>query len=174
MTEEVDGFATTLQRDLAQQLAVLCRSARQMVATAESCTGGMIAASMTNLAGSSDWFDCGFVTYSNNAKMQMLGVDSATLDGSGAVSSATVSEMALGAVSRSNATIACAVSGVAGPGGGSVEKPVGTVWIAWAGPAGVRQQQFLFPGNRDEIRQRTVEEALRGLIDCINTDATQA
>lgn len=172
MADEEDGSAATLQRDLVERLATLCKSEQQVVATAESCTGGMIAASMTNLAGSSEWFDCGFVTYSNNAKMQMLGVDSATLDNSGAVSSATVSEMAIGAVSRSNATIACAVSGVAGPGGGSAEKPVGTVWIAWAGPAGVRQQRFLFSGNRDEIRQRTVEEALQGLIDCINSDAT--
>ena len=166
---EEDGFTTQLQRDLVRQLAGLCIAGQHVVATAESCTGGMIAASMTNVAGSSQWFDCGFVTYSNNAKMQMLGVDNATLNASGAVSSATVSEMALGAVSRSDATVACAVSGVAGPGGGSDEKPVGTVWIAWAGPDGVRQQHYLFPGNRDEIRQRTVEEALRGLISCIKS-----
>ena len=131
----------------------------------------MIAASITNLAGSSEWFDCGFVTYSNNAKMQLLGVSSATLEASGAVSSETVSEMALGAVRRSDATVACAVSGVAGPGGGSAEKPLGTVWIAWAGQAGVRQQHFLFPGNRNKIRQHTVDEALRGLIECIKSVA---
>jgi len=171
MSDDREGFATAVQRDLVKQLAQLCKAASQVVATAESCTGGMIAASLTNLAGSSEWFDCGFVTYSNNAKMRLLGVEGATLAASGAVSSATVAEMALGAVSRSDATIACAVSGVAGPGGGSVEKPVGTVWIAWAGPTGVRRQHFLFPGNRDDIRQHTVDEALRGLIDCINSVA---
>jgi len=167
-----DGsYSTTVQRELVQQLAALCVERRQIVATAESCTGGLIAATMTNLAGSSEWFDSGFVTYSNTAKQQLLGVQLSTLEENGAVSEATVAEMAHGAVSRSSATHACAVSGVAGPGGGSVEKPVGTVWIAWAGPTGVSQKRFLFPGNRDEIRQRTVEEALRGLIDCISSVA---
>jgi nicotinamide-nucleotide amidase len=171
MSENTDGFATAEQRDLVQTLATLCQAKQQVVATAESCTGGMIAAAMTHLAGSSAWFDCGFVTYSNNAKMNLLGVSGATLNEFGAVSEATVAEMARGAVDRSEATVACAVSGVAGPGGGSVEKPVGTVWIGWAGPAGCYQKHYLIPGNRDEIRQQVVVEAIGGLINCINSVA---
>ena len=101
----------------------------------------------------------------------MLGIEPAILRESGAVSGAVVSAMARGAVSRSDATIACAVSGVAGPGGGSIEKPVGTVWIAWAGPFGERQQEFRFDGDRDDIRRHTVDEAIAGLIRCINSDA---
>lgn len=171
MSDSIDGFATIHQRDLVQRLASLCLAEQHVVATAESCTGGMIAAAMTHLAGSSQWFDCGFVTYSNSAKTNLLGVGRATLDEFGAVSEATVAEMALGAVARSDATVACAVSGVAGPGGGSAEKPVGTVWIGWAGPAGAIQKHLLIPGNRDQIRHRVVEEAINGLIDCINSVA---
>ena len=171
MRVDSQGFSTGVQQQLVQQLATLCIDQRQVVATAESCTGGLVAAAMTNLAGSSEWFDCGFVTYSNNAKQQLLGVQLATLEECGAVSDATVAEMARGAISRSSATHACAVSGVAGPGGGTEEKPVGTVWIAWAGPAGVSQRRFLFPGDRAEIRERTVEEALKGLISRISSAA---
>jgi nicotinamide-nucleotide amidase len=169
MNEAQDGFANSLQRQLVGELADRCRARRQIVATAESCTGGLIAAACTNIAGSSDWFDSGFVTYSNGAKMQLLGVSQTTLTEHGAVSAETVAQMARGAVAHSGATLACAVSGVAGPGGGSPEKPVGTVWIGWAWPGGERQQHHLFSGNRDAIRQRTVEAALQGLIVCIDS-----
>jgi len=171
MNNKNEGFATEHQRTLVIELADLCLSRNCVLATAESCTGGMIAAAMTNLAGSSAWFDCSFITYSNSAKITMLGVDPDTLHESGAVSGATVLAMAHGAVSRSDATVACSVSGVAGPGGGSVEKPVGTVWIAWAGPFGARQKRFLFAGDRDDIRSQAVDEAIAGLISCIASEA---
>jgi nicotinamide-nucleotide amidase len=156
------------QKQLLQQLATLAIEQEQVIATAESCTGGLIAAALTELAGSSTWFDRGFVTYSNAAKRELLGVSEETLHGPGAVSAATVAEMAQGALSRSGASLTVSVSGVAGPGGGSAEKPVGTVWMAWASrDYGHRTRHFLFTGDRDSIRQQTVTEALRGLVDCI-------
>ncbi|MBM1144599.1 CinA family protein [Alcanivorax sp. ZXX171] len=134
------------------------------VATAESCTGGGIAQALTEVAGSSDWFERGFVTYSNDAKMEMLGVAAATLERHGAVSEATVLEMARGALTRSRADLSVAVSGVAGPGGGTDDKPVGTVWIAWAqGPDWSRAQVFHFPGDRGAVRRATIAAALDGL-----------
>lgn len=171
MNDSATGSNPSPQRELVQQLAALCEARNQIIATAESCTGGMIAAAITDQPGSSNWFDCGFITYSNAAKIRLLGVESGTLRDSGAVSEPTVAQMARGAVQNSDATFACAVSGVAGPDGGSPEKPVGTVWIAWASPSGVSLQHFLFEGDRDEIRRRTVDEALRGLIDRINSVA---
>ena len=108
-----------------------------MMATAESCTGGLIAGACTSLSGSSDWFDRGFVTYSNAAKAEMLGVPEALIDAHGAVSEPVARAMAAGAVARSAAQLAVAVTGVAGPTGGSAEKPVGTVWFGWATPQGV-------------------------------------
>lgn len=167
-----DGFNSAKERARVQELAELSVAKRQVLATAESCTGGMIASALTNLPGSSDWFECGFVTYSNAAKENMLGVDSSTLATSGAVSEATVTEMANGAIANSNATIACAVSGVAGPGGGTAEKPVGTVWIAWAGANGAQAQHFQFAGDRDDVRRLTVLEAIEGMIRCINSVAS--
>ncbi len=147
------------------------RLARQLtghglkMATAESCTGGGIAYVLTEIAGASDWFERGFVTYSNDAKMEMLGVAAATLDRHGAVSEATVLEMARGALIRSRADVSVAVSGVAGPGGGSADKPVGTVWIAWAqGPDWSRAERFLFNGDRGAVRDATIEAAVEGLI----------
>lgn len=156
------------QQQLLQQLAVLAVERQQVIATAESCTAGMIAAALTELSGSSAWFDRGFVTYSNEAKQQMLGVTEETLKGPGAVSAATVAQMAQGALARSSATVAVSVSGVAGPGGGSEQKPVGTVWMAWASrDYGHRTRHFLFAGDRADVRSQTVTEAVRGLIDCI-------
>ncbi len=156
------------QQQLLQQLAVLAVERQQVIATAESCTAGMIAAALTELSGSSAWFDRGFVTYSNDAKQQMLGVTEETLQGPGAVSAATVAQMAQGALARSSATMAVSVSGVAGPGGGSEQKPVGTVWMAWASrDYGHRTRHFLFAGDRADVRSQTVTEAVRGLIDCI-------
>ncbi len=136
------------------------------VATAESCTGGMIGAAITDVAGSSGWFDCGFVTYSNEAKIEMLGVRSETLASSGAVSDATAREMAAGALARSGADLAVAVTGIAGPAGGSPEKPVGLVWLAWAGRDGaVDAVSHRFPGDRAAVREAAVAVALSGLLE---------
>ena len=136
-----------------------------MVATAESCTGGLVAGAVTAVAGSSEWFERGFVTYSNDAKIEQLGVSRETLETYGAVSARTVEEMAAGARRASRADWAMAVTGVAGPGGGSVEKPVGTVWFGWAGPGGVASEQRLLHGDRATIRRESVRIALAGLID---------
>lgn len=137
-----------------------------MLATAESCTGGWIAQVATAIAGGSEWFERGFVTYSNAAKQEMLGVQAETLAQHGAVSEATVREMATGALAASRAQIAVAVSGIAGPGGGSADKPVGTVWIAWAGTAGVGvvATRYHFAGDRHAVRAQTVQQALHGVL----------
>ena len=154
----VDALVRMLGQSLLQKGAVC--------ATAESCTGGLVAAAITDVAGSSAWFDRGFVTYSNEAKVELLGVPDATLREHGAVSEATARAMAEGALARSNAQVAVAVTGVAGPGGGSSEKPVGTVCFAWASRArptiAVTRR---FDGGRAAIRQASVVEALRGLVD---------
>ncbi len=135
-------------------------------ATAESCTGGWIAKAITDVAGSSGWFECGFVTYSNQAKEQLLGVRGETLAAYGAVSRETVIEMAEGALARSPAGIAVAVSGIAGPGGGTPERPVGTVWFAWAGAGRpTRTERCRFPGDREAVRRQGVLHALQGLLD---------
>ncbi len=138
------------------------------LATAESCTGGAIAAAITDIAGSSQWFDRGFVTYSNQAKQDMLGVRAETLRSAGAVSEATVAEMVSGALARSLARVTLAVSGIAGPGGGSADKPVGTVCLAWAidgEPPVVRTEHFA--GDRAAVRAQTVEQALRGVLELL-------
>ncbi len=138
------------------------------LASAESSTGGWISAAVTAVAGSSEWFDRGFVTYSNEAKVEMLGVSRATLDAHGAVSEATALEMAQGAINNGRAQMAVAVTGVAGPGGGTDAKPVGTVCIAWAGPGKklhcVTQR---FDGDREQIRRKTVIAALQGIIELL-------
>ncbi len=141
-----------------------------MLATAESCTGGWIAQELTALAGSSAWFEAGFVTYSNAAKRQMLGVAAELLTpgGPGAVSEETVRAMTHGALANSQAAVAVAVSGVAGPGGGSPDKPVGTVWIAWQWEQKSEARCFHFAGDRRAVRQATVEAALEGLLRLLN------
>ncbi|HEB93397.1 MAG TPA: CinA family protein [Gammaproteobacteria bacterium] len=138
------------------------------LATAESCTGGAIAAAITDIAGSSQWFDRGFVTYSNQSKQDMLGVRAETLHTAGAVSEATVVEMVSGALARSQARVTLAVSGIAGPGGGSAGKPVGTVCLAWVVEGEqpvVRTGQFA--GDRAAVRAQTVECALQGVLDML-------
>jgi nicotinamide-nucleotide amidase len=136
------------------------------VATAESCTGGQIAGAITDIAGSSGWFDRGFVTYSNAAKIEMLGVRSETLAAHGAVSEATAAEMAAGALARSPADLAVAVTGIAGPDGGTPAKPVGMVCFGWARRGGgVETVTRHFPGDRAAVRAATVAVALEGLID---------
>ena len=136
------------------------RTAGATLATAESCTGGLIAATLTAIAGSSDVVHGGFVTYANAAKVAMLGVDPAAIEAEGAVSDAVARAMATGARARTGATVAIAVTGVAGPGGGSPDKPVGTVWFGVAAPAGVHAERRVFAGDRDAVRRETVLHAL--------------
>jgi len=150
--------------ELAQQLGQLLNSKGKKIATAESCTGGWIAQMITEVSGSSAWFDRGFVTYSNAAKMQMLGVKPETLDKFGAVSVQTATEMVTGTLAHSDADCAIAVTGIAGPDGGTAEKPVGTVFIAWADKnKNVKVVQKKLMGNRHQIRRQTVKIALEGL-----------
>ena len=150
--------------ELARRLGCRLQSNGEKIVTAESCTGGWIAQTLTEIPGSSAWFDRGFVTYSNAAKMQMLGVSPETLEQYGAVSSETATEMVVGALAHSDADCAIAVTGIAGPDGGSAEKPVGTVFIAWAyknrDVKVVRQQ---LTGDRHQIRRQTVKIALEGM-----------
>ncbi|MCC8536542.1 CinA family protein [Xanthomonas codiaei] len=149
---------------LAQSLSAQLRAARERLVTAESCTGGWIAKAMTDIAGSSDWFDCGMVAYSYEAKQALLRVRPQTLEVHGAVSRETVIEMVSGALVTSGGSIAVAVTGIAGPGGGSEDKPVGTVWIGWKRRGGYASAQlFRFDGDRDAVRRQTVVAALHGL-----------
>jgi nicotinamide-nucleotide amidase len=153
---------------LVAQLADLLIKKTWMLATAESCTGGMIATACTDLAGSSAWFERGFVTYSNAAKIELLGVDASLIAEHGAVSELVARAMAQGALARSGlgsrAQVAVSVTGVAGPTGGSAAKPVGTVWFGFATPAGVVTETRLFAGDRAAVRQATVLHALQRLI----------
>lgn len=149
---------------LVSQLAERLTALGYMLATAESCTGGMISSRCTDLAGCSAWFDRGFVTYSNEAKVQMLGVSLDLITSAGAVSAPVACAMALGAVYRSHALVSVAVTGVAGPGGGSAEKPVGTVWLAWCIQGQVSSEMQIFKGDRQAIREATTLHALQGLL----------
>ena len=145
------------------------KSHGMMLATAESCTGGGVAQAITEVAGSSTWFERGFITYSNLAKQEMLQVSAATLNQHGAVSEAVVREMAAGALNNSAAQVALAVSGIAGPDGGTHAKPVGTVWFAWGIKHGVilaRRHQI--SGSRAEVRTRSVSIALQGVLDLLS------
>ena len=151
-------------------LARLLLRQRWFLTTAESCTGGLIAAHCTELAGSSNWFERGFVTYSNAAKCELLGVDAALIDRHGAVSEAVARAMAVGALAHSRAQVAIAVTGVAGPAGGSAEKPVGTVWLAWATPMGLISEVKHFDGDRTAVRQATVQHALTRLTEFLQTE----
>ncbi len=160
MSPDVD--AARLVERLAQ--ALLARG--WQLATAESCTGGLIAATCTDLAGSSAWFDRGVVSYSNQAKTELLGVPAELITTHGAVSEAVARAMAEGVLSRSCAQLAVAVTGVAGPGGGSAEKPVGTVWLAWAAQGQpTKAERHWWAGDRAEVRRQTVRRALQGLLD---------
>lgn len=160
MTLPTDADLRTQAEDLGARL----RAARVMMVTAESCTGGWIAKTVTDIAGSSEWFDCGMVAYSYEAKQAMLGVRPETLELHGAVSRETVIEMVSGALVHSGATVAVAVTGIAGPGGGSPDKPVGSVWVAWKRRGGYAHAQlFRFDGDRDAVRRQTVAAALHGL-----------
>lgn len=150
--------------DLATQLGAGLTALSAQVSTAESCTGGGIAEAITRVAGSSAWFEVGFVTYSNVQKTRQLGVPDALFEQVGAVSREVVEVMALGAQQRSGAHFSVAVSGVAGPGGGSADKPVGTVWLAWAAGEHLFSRRCHFGGDRQAVREQTVRAALVGLI----------
>jgi nicotinamide-nucleotide amidase len=149
---------------LASGLGERLRAGHLMLVTAESCTGGWIAKTVTDIAGSSDWFDCGMAAYSYEAKQALLGVRPETLEQHGAVSRETVVEMVSGALVHSGASVAVAVTGIAGPSGGTPDKPVGTVWIAWKRRGGYPSaRQFHFDGDREAVRRQTVAAALEGL-----------
>lgn len=152
---------------LVQRLAGSLLKKHWLLATAESCTGGMISAACTDLAGSSAWFERGFVTYSNEAKTEMLGVDAALIKQQGAVSEEVARAMASGALVHSRAQVAVAVTGVAGPTGGSAAKPVGTVWFAFALPGRLVSEVRRFDGDRAAVRGATVEHALRRLLELL-------
>lgn len=153
--------------ELAAQLGKELVARQWRIATAESCTGGWLSKVLTEVVGSSHWFDRGFVTYSNESKTDMLGVESAVIATHGAVSVATASAMANGALTYSRADITVAITGIAGPGGGSEQKPVGTVWFAWAQRTGkLETAQHVFAGDRTAIRYHAVETALQGLLAC--------
>ena len=154
---------------LVEQLAALLTRQQWTLATAESCTGGMIAAACTDLAGSSSWFERGFVTYSNASKHDSLGVSEALIAQHGAVSEEVVRAMASGALAHSRAQVAVAVTGVAGPAGGSPAKPVGTVWFGFATPAGVVTEMRLFEGGRAAVRAATVHHAFQHLCDSLSS-----
>jgi nicotinamide-nucleotide amidase len=157
---------------LVQTLADRLLARGWLMATAESCTGGLIAATCTELAGSSAWFDRGFVTYSNQAKTDLLGVDPALIALHGAVSEPVARAMAEGALSRAGVDVAVAVTGIAGPSGGSADKPVGTVWLAWAGvDMPTRALAAWFDGGRAQIRQQTCEVSLAGLVQFVTAVA---
>ena len=135
------------------------------IATAESCTGGLVAGAITAVAGSSDWFDCGFITYSNDAKIGQLAVPPRTIEQFGAVSEETALAMAEGALGASRAQWAVAVTGIAGPAGGTLDKPVGTVCFAWVGPGVAKASRIRLSGDRANIRRESVRIALEGILD---------
>jgi len=168
------GFSYNLDMDqdstqLVTRLAALLCEKGLKICTAESCTGGLIAKTLTDLAGSSDWFECGFVTYSNRAKTEMIDVPESVISEYGAVSEAVATAMANGALRNSAAQVAIAITGVAGPGGGSADKPVGTVWIAVASKKQVVAKKHFFQGNREAIRAATMLSAIEMALQLLET-----
>jgi nicotinamide-nucleotide amidase len=157
-------------RALCANLAQALLAREWMLATAESCTGGLIAGACTDLAGSSRWFERGFVTYSNEAKAESLGVDAASIAAHGAVSEVVARAMAFGAVRHSRAQVSVAVTGVAGPSGGSAEKPVGTVWFGFSVSGRVTSEMLRFDGDRAAVRQATVQHALARLLALVRAE----
>ncbi|GAA5317857.1 MAG: nicotinamide-nucleotide amidohydrolase family protein [Candidatus Pelagadaptatus aseana] len=157
-------FNPSLVNSIAEQLL----SRRWVLGTAESCTGGMVAAALTDVSGSSEWFEEGLVTYANHSKSRLLNVSPALLEQEGAVSEATVSAMVTGVLSR-GADVAVATSGIAGPGGGSVDKPVGTVWFAWRQGDHLITDKQVFPGDRSQVRKQATEHALAGVLKLLES-----
>ena len=154
---------------LAARVGTRLREKRALLVTAESCTGGWVAQAVTAIAGSSEWFERGFVVYSNAAKEELLGVRRETLQRYGAVSEQTARELALGALARSKGTISVAVTGVAGPSGGSATKPVGFVCFAWATKAGAKSETRNFAGDREAVRRQSVVRALEGVLEALDS-----
>jgi nicotinamide-nucleotide amidase len=167
MNQSVNSLSNLelVKQSLCPLVADLMLKKALYLATAESCTGGLIAAACTDLAGSSQWFDRGFVTYSNAAKTDMLGVDARLIAQFGAVSEPVAAAMAQGAVIHSAAQVSVAVTGVAGPTGGGAEKPVGTVWIGWYINGKTSTELCHFKGDRTRVRAQAVQQALQGLVD---------
>ena len=153
--------------DLARKVGAALKSRGLMVVTAESCTGGWVAMALTAIPGSSDWFERGYVTYSNAAKRESLGVAEATLERHGAVSEETAREMATGALKNGRGQVALAITGVAGPSGGSRDKPVGTVCFAWAVGSKISSQTRRFDGDRESVRRQSVAHALQGVLELL-------
>ena len=152
-----------------EQLSQLLTTLGWHIACAESCTGGWVAKLFTDLAGSSNWFERGYVTYSNRAKQEMLGVSEQSLNEFGAVSEVVVKEMAVGACKQANTEVSLAISGIAGPTGGSDDKPVGLVWFAWCINGQVESYSEVFAGSRDAVRQQAVITAIEKLLDYLDT-----
>lgn len=160
-----------LTQDWCAQMADLLLKREWTLATAESCTGGLIAAACTATAGSSSWFERGFVTYSNASKTELLGVDTTVIARCGAVSKDVARAMVRGALQHSHAQVSVAVTGIAGPGGGSPDKPVGTVWFAWATPQGVVSEMRTFAGDRAAVRAATVLHALQRMTVLLQSES---
>jgi nicotinamide-nucleotide amidase len=154
--------------ELAKRIGQRLKGANAVLVTAESCTGGWAAQVVTSAAGSSAWFDRGFITYSNAAKRELLGVRAETLAQHGAVSEETAREMALGALARSQGSVAVSITGVAGPAGGTKEKPVGTVCFAWARAGRVHAETRRFLGDRESVRKQSVISALEGVLSTLD------
>ena len=163
MTKTLQNNEHSAQAVCAQLADLLLKNNLRLV-TAESCTGGMISAACTDLAGSSNWFERGFVTYSNEAKTEMLGVDTALIEAHGAVSEPVARAMAFGAIRHSAAQVSIAVTGIAGPTGGSAAKPVGTVWFGFSVQGSLHSEMMRFDGNRAAVREQTVIHALRRVL----------
>src|SRR5262245_16063653 len=159
---------------LAARVGSRLRDKGALLVTAESCTGGWVSQAVTAIAGSSEWFERGFVVYSNAAKEELLGVRGETLQRHGAVSEQTARELALGALARSKGTISVAVTGVAGPSGGSAAKPVGFVCFAWATNEGVKSESRIFAGDREAVRRQSVEHALEGVLGALDAGLPRA
>lgn len=155
---------------LVSEVGETLKQHKKLIVTAESCTGGLIAEALTSVAGSTAWFDRGFVTYSYESKNEMLGVREVTLQHKGAVSQECVEEMAIGALQESHATVSVACSGIAGPGGGTADKPVGTVWLSWAiqGHNELVSKLYHFDGDREAVRMACTVEALKGVVCLLN------
>lgn len=156
-----------MDKILLEKLAQRCQAQNYLLASAESCTGGLVSQMLTSLAGSSKWFDAGFVTYSNQAKNTLLGVPLDLINEYGAVSLEVAAAMAAGALEKSQAHFSLAITGIAGPTGGSPEKPVGTVCFAWANSDNIKTEMSLFAGDRDAIRQQAAEFALQQLTEIL-------
>jgi len=162
-------MSTDPLESLAARVGTRLRAKGALLVTAESCTGGWVSQAVTAIAGSSEWFERGFVVYSNAAKEELLGVRRETLQRYGAVSEQTARELALGALARSKGTISVAVTGVAGPSGGSAAKPVGFVCFAWATKAGAKSETRNFAGDREAVRHQSVVRALEGVLEALDS-----